>query len=52
LPERGEQPEFDTEKHYKVMADCLMVCGKETRRISTFADKEINIKNDDRWAWQ
>jgi len=29
------------EKYYKVMAICLMVCGK---RISAFADKEINIK--------
>ena len=31
----------------KGMAICLMQCGKETRRISIFADEEINIKVKD-----
>jgi len=53
-PEHGEQlwkPEFDTEKYYKVMAVSLIVCGKETQRISTFADIEINTKIEVRWVW-
>ena len=37
---------------HKIMAVCLMVCGKEAQRISTFADKEINIKIKDRRARQ
>ena len=44
--------EYDTEKYYKIMAVCLMVCGKETQRISTFADEETITKIEDRWAWQ
>jgi len=46
------KPEFNTEKYYKVMAVSLMVGGKDTRRISTFADKVIITKIEDRWAWQ
>jgi len=34
------------------MVVCLIVCGKEAWRISTFADKEINIKIEDQWAWR
>ena len=37
----------NTEKFYKVMVVCLMVCRKETQIISTFADKEINITIED-----
>jgi len=44
--------EYDTEKYYKIMAVCLMVCGKETQRISTFADEETITKIEDQWVWQ
>ena len=38
----------NTEKNYKVMVVRLMVCVKETQIISTFVDKKINIKIEDR----
>ena len=48
LPERGEQLCENQSSICKVMAVCLMICGKEIRRISTFSDKEISIKIDGR----
>ena len=44
--------EVDMEKCCEDMAVYLLQCGKETQRTSTFADEEINIKIENRWAWR
>ena len=41
---RLEKPELDTGKYCQDITFCLQQCGKKSMRVSTFAEKLINLK--------